>query len=93
VISGTEAATLGLVTRAVDAPREAAFIAAHEIAKKSPDAIRATKKLLNLAGVVSIEEGLGLEEELQRKLLGSPNQMEAVVANFEKREPNFRDPG
>jgi enoyl-CoA hydratase/carnithine racemase len=92
VISGTEAAALGLVTRVVDAPREAAFIAAHEIAKKSPHAIRATKKLLNAAGVVSVEEGLGLEEELQRSLLGSPNQMEAVLANFEKREPNFRDP-
>jgi enoyl-CoA hydratase/carnithine racemase len=92
VVSGTEAAELGLVTRVFDAPREAAFAAAHEIAKKSPHAIRATKKLLNAAGVVSVEDGLGLEEELQRSLLGSPNQMEAVLANFEKREPKFRDP-
>jgi len=36
--------------------------------------------------------GLALEEELQRGLLGSPNQMEAVLANFEKREPKFSDP-
>jgi enoyl-CoA hydratase/carnithine racemase len=93
VISGTEAAALGLVTRVVDAPLEVALAAAHEIAKKSPHAIRATKKLLNASGVLSIEEGLVLEEELQRGLLGSPNQMEAVMANFEKREPKFQDPG
>jgi enoyl-CoA hydratase/carnithine racemase len=92
VVSGMEAAQLGLVTRVVDAPRDAALAAAHEIAKKSPHAIRGTKKLLNASGVVSIEDGLAFEEELQRGLLGSPNQMEAVLANFEKREPNFRDP-
>ena len=35
---------------------------------------------------------LGFEEELQRGLLGSPAQMEAVTANFEKRHPRFEDP-
>lgn len=92
VVSGTEARELGLVTRVTEAPHEVALATAHEIAKKSPHAIRATKKLLNTAGVVSVADGLALEEELQRGLLGSPNQMEAVLANFEKREPKFRDP-
>jgi enoyl-CoA hydratase/carnithine racemase len=92
VVSGTEAAALGLVTRALDTPADSALATAHEIAKKSPHAIRATKKLLNAAGVVPIAEGLELEEELQRGLLGSPNQMEAVLANFEKRDPKFGDP-
>ncbi len=36
--------------------------------------------------------GLELEERLQRQLIGSPNQVEAITANFENREPNFRDP-
>jgi enoyl-CoA hydratase/carnithine racemase len=92
IVQGTEARELGLVTRVMDAPKDAALAMAHEIAKKSPHAIRATKKLLSAAGVVSVADGLALEEELQRGLLGSPNQMEAVLANLEKREPKFRDP-
>ena len=37
------------------------------------------------------EQGLQLEESLQRTLMGTPNQKEAVVANFEKRAPNFQN--
>ena len=92
VISGVEARDLGLVTRVVDAPREAALATAREIAGKSPDAVRASKKLLNASGLLSLEDGLALEAEHQRRLLGSPNQLEAVMANFEKRPPDFRDP-
>jgi hypothetical protein len=33
-----------------------------------------------------------MEAAHQRRLLGSPNQLEAVMANFEKRAPDFRDP-
>ena len=36
-------------------------------------------------------EGLQLEEKLQRALIMSPNQVEAVKANFEKRAPVFAD--
>jgi enoyl-CoA hydratase/carnithine racemase len=93
VVSGLEAQELGLVTRVVESPREAALATAMDIAKKSPHAIRASKRLLNASGLVSLEAGLQLEEELQKQMLGSPNQMEAVMANFEKREPRFRDPG
>lgn len=92
VISGTEAHALGLVTRLADDPREAALATAREIASKSPHAIRGAKRLLNESGVVTVSEGLALEESEQRKLLGSPNQIEAVMANFEKRAPEFRDP-
>jgi enoyl-CoA hydratase/carnithine racemase len=92
IVSGTEAEQLGLVTRVVDAPREAALATARDIAGRSPDAIRSSKQLLNAADLVSLEEGLLLEEKLQRALLGSPNQMEAVMANMEKRAPVFRDP-
>jgi hypothetical protein len=41
---------------------------------------------------VSVEEGLALEEKLQRSLIGRPNQVEAVQANLQKREPKFTDP-
>ncbi len=92
VVSGAQAAELGLATQVSETPREVALALAREIASKSPDAIRAGKRLLNAAGLVGVEEGLRLEEELQSGLLGSANQMEAVRANLEKRDPAFRDP-
>ena len=59
---------------------------------RSPDAIRAGKKLLNAASLVSIDEGLRTEESLQRSLIGAANQIEAVQANMQKRVAQFADP-
>jgi hypothetical protein len=42
--------------------------------------------------VVEVAAGLHLEAELQRGLIGRPNQVEAVRANLEKRTPRFSDP-
>lgn len=92
IVSGTEAERLGLVTRVVDSPREAALEAARDIAGRSPDAIRSGKALLNAAVLASLADGLALEEKYQRGLLGSTNQIEAVMANMERRTPVFRDP-
>jgi len=92
VVSGEEAAALGLVTRVAAAPHEAALTMAREIAGKSPDAIRAGKRLLAAAPLLGVGDGLQLEEQLQRGLLGSANQVEAVAANLQKRPPAFRDP-
>ena len=92
IISGTEAAALGLVTRVADEPHAAALTMAREIAGKSPDAIRAGKHLLNQSVQLGIADGLQLEERLQRRLIGSANQIEAVQANLQKRAPEFRDP-
>ena len=92
VFSGTEAKSMGLATRVSDHPREDALALAAEIAGKSPDAIRAAKKLLQEAWQGSVADGLRLEENLQRSLIGRPNQVESVKANFEKRAPRFSDP-
>lgn len=89
IVQGPEAVQLGLATRVGENPLDEALALAREIASKSPDAIRAGKRLLNAAWLSTNEAGLKLEEELQRKLLGSPNQIEAVQANFEKREPRW----
>jgi enoyl-CoA hydratase/carnithine racemase len=90
VVSGAEAVELGLATHLSESPRDDALELAREIASKSPDAIRAAKKLLNASGLVSLEEGLQLEAKLQGQLIGSPNQIEAVRANLEKRAPDFK---
>lgn len=92
IVSGREAVELGLATRVSDDPREDALAVAREIATKSPDAIRAVKHVLRTTWDSSPEEGLRLEERLQTTLIGSPNQVEAVRANLEKRDPKFSDP-
>jgi len=92
IVSGVEAVELGLATRVSERPYEDAIALAREISGKSPDAIRAGKRLLDASGLLTLAQGLQLEEELQRTLLGSPNQTEAVQANIEKRAPRFRDP-
>ena len=63
-----------------------ALAIAREIAGKSPDAIRAAKRMLNK---LSVDPGPALlaESVEQQKLLGSANQLEAVRANIEKRAP------
>jgi enoyl-CoA hydratase/carnithine racemase len=93
VISGVEAKALGLATKLSERPLDDALALAREIAGKSPDAIRAGKRLLQESWQGSVADGLKLEEELQRKLIGRPNQVEAVKANLEKREPKFGNPG
>jgi enoyl-CoA hydratase/carnithine racemase len=90
IFSAQEALSYGLATRVCDDPRAAAFEVAREIASKSPDAIRAAKRMLNK---LSVDPGPALlaESVEQQKLLGSPNQSEAVRANIEKRAPRFAD--
>lgn len=92
MVEGREAVSLGLVTRLAEDPRATALTMAREIAEKSPDAIRAGKRLLNQAPLLSAADGLALEARLQRGLLGSANQVEAVSANLQKRLPRFDDP-
>ncbi|MBK8590790.1 MAG: hypothetical protein IPN77_16970 [Sandaracinaceae bacterium] len=50
------------------------------IATKNPDAIRAGKRLLNHSLDIPVDARLRFETELQLQLLGSKNQMEAVMA-------------
>jgi len=91
-VEADEALALGLVTRISEDPHAAALELAEEIAAKSPHAIRSGKQLLNSAYGSTTERSLELEEELQRKLLGSPNQIAAVQAAFTKEPPEFTDP-
>jgi enoyl-CoA hydratase/carnithine racemase len=92
ILTGTEAAALGLVTRVADEPRDAAMALAGEIAARSPEAIRAAKRLFNEAWQASPTESLLLETTLVRPLFGTPNQLEAVRAAMAKDQPTFADP-
>ncbi len=92
IVSGSEAAELGLATQISESPHDAALEIAREIAGRSPHAVRATKQLFNATRIGSVEDGFKLEERLQTSLIGSPNQIEAVQANLQKRQPDFKDP-
>ncbi|MEM6707254.1 MAG: crotonase/enoyl-CoA hydratase family protein [Pseudomonadota bacterium] len=91
ILSGEEAKALGLVTHVVDDPLAAALELAREIASKSPDAIRRGKALYEQSWFADERTGLELESVLQTELIGSPNQAEAIRANFEKRAAQFQD--
>ena len=92
VLNGEQAKELGLVTHVDANPLERALALAEEIASKSPDAVRAGKKLLEETWHADERFGLELEDSLQRELIGTPNQVEAIMANFENRVPSFADP-
>lgn len=91
VVSGTEAQALGLATRVSSTPLEAARELAASIAGRSPDAIRAGKRLLNGASPVDAAAVLMAESHEQQRLIGSANQREAALAGLEKRTPKFAD--
>ncbi|MDH5491528.1 MAG: crotonase/enoyl-CoA hydratase family protein [Myxococcales bacterium] len=92
IVGAEEAVRLGLATRVSEDPLEEATTLAEQIAARSPDAIRAAKRLLNEAPRLAHKAALELETELQLGLLGTANQLEAVQARFEKRSGRFTDP-
>ena len=90
-VDGEEAVRLGLATRVADDPRAAALDLARELAAKSPDAIRAAKRLFDPAAARSLPDQLAYERTAIGSLIGSRNQVESVTAFFEKRAPAFED--
>jgi enoyl-CoA hydratase/carnithine racemase len=84
-----EALALGFVTRIAADPHAEAMALARAIAGRNPDAVRAAKRLANLEGDAGAI--LLAESREQAALLRSPNQIEAVMANMQKRAPAFTD--
>jgi enoyl-CoA hydratase/carnithine racemase len=91
VFSGTEAAALGLATRLCADPYADALALAREIAARPPKAMRAAKRLLDLAVEADQKTILLAESREQAALIGAPEQVEAVTARLAKRAPVFAD--
>lgn len=91
IFNGEEALALGIATRLSADPRAEALAYAADVAAKSPDAIRGAKRLLNLPASATTAEILLAESVEQTALIGAPNQIEAVMANLQKRPPTFTD--
>ena len=90
--SGVEAVAYGFATAVHTDPLAAARATAAEIASKSPEAVRALKRLLNASADANSVAILLAESKEQAALIGSPNQIEAVRAGVEKRAARFADP-
>lgn len=91
LFSGVEAAELGIATRLSDDPRSDAMALAAEIAGRSPDAVRGAKELFNRLANADAAEQFADERRVIGGLIGSPNQVEAVRAGMEGRDPDFAD--
>lgn len=89
--SGEEAAHLGIASHVDADPLARATALAEVIADRNPHAIRGAKRLSS----AMLEEGndalLLAESREQAAIIGTKNQMEAVMAGMAKRAANFDD--
>jgi enoyl-CoA hydratase/carnithine racemase len=92
IFSGAEAGELGIATHVSETPREDALALAAEIAGRSPDAVRGSKALFNRLANAGAAEQFAEERRVIGSLIGTPNQVETVKANFEQRAPAYTDP-
>jgi enoyl-CoA hydratase/carnithine racemase len=91
IFTGDEALALGIATRVCADPYADALKLAEEIAGKSPDAIRAGKRLFAVMQDADPKQILLEETREQVALIGSPNQIEAVMAGMQKRAASYVD--
>ncbi len=91
IFSGREAGELGIATRVSETPLDDALAMAAEIAERSPDAVRGAKALINRMQHADAAGQFAEERRRIGELIGTPNQVESVIAGLEKRSPNFAD--
>lgn len=89
-IGATQAAEWGLVTKLSDDPLTEAVALAEDIAGQSPSAIRAAKRVIEVAYAKPRKEVLLEESSEQVELIGKPDQMEVIAANLQGRKPEFK---
>jgi len=90
IFAAEQALEWGLVTEIAADPLARAQALAADIAAKSPSAVRTAKALAEIAVTEGPDEVLLAESRLQADLIGKPHQMEAVMANVQKRAPDFK---
>ncbi|MFL6105881.1 MAG: crotonase/enoyl-CoA hydratase family protein [Marmoricola sp.] len=89
MLSGKEAADLGLVTELAADPVAAAFDLARDISKRSPDSVAAAKRLFNSTWTSSPRATFARERAEQLLLLSLRNTAAARSAAFKKVAPVF----
>ncbi|WP_415919911.1 crotonase/enoyl-CoA hydratase family protein [Tateyamaria sp. SN6-1] len=89
-VSADQAEAWGLVTELAEDPLAAAMALAEALTLKSPAALRAAKALIGYAETHGGAEVLIEESRVQAGLIGTPEQMEVVAAQIQKRAPVFK---
>jgi enoyl-CoA hydratase/carnithine racemase len=89
-IRADKAEKWGLVTSVAEDPMAEAEELAAEIAGKSPSAIRAAKRLIDIAENSERADVLMAESSEQVRLIGKPEQMEVITAQMQGRAPVFK---
>ncbi len=89
--SGVEAHSLGLATRLCVDPYAEALALAQDIAARPPRAMRAAKRLLDLAADADTKAIVLAESREQAALIGASEQVEAVKVRLAKRAAVFED--
>ncbi|RJT24267.1 crotonase/enoyl-CoA hydratase family protein [Chakrabartia godavariana] len=89
--NGAEAKDMGFATHVSEDPHAKAMELARVIANKNPHAMRGAKRLCNLMGDATDAELLQAESDEQLLVIRTPNQIEAVMAEMQKRKPNFAE--
>ena len=92
IISAADASEMGLVNRVLPDSELDAFVDgwARRLAAGPPIALALTKRMLNNAMNVTMEEALDDEGAAQTVNFGSKDTIEAMSAFTEKREPKFK---
>ena len=91
-IQSDECLALGIANKVVeldDLVSETKKWAEH-LAKRSPQALSHTKRLMNASVIKSYDEIFAEEAEIQNNIFGSPENMEGVNAFLEKRDADFK---
>ncbi len=92
VLTAAEAERIGLVHEVVPAGEAVARATAvgEEIALRGPLAVRAAKRLIDLASEVDIDAGLAAELDTSERIFQSDDMLEGAKAFFDKRDPEYR---
>ena len=91
IINGDKGLELGLVSEVSDDPLARAHEFAEQLAERSPDAVAATKKLLNRNRHKGPRAAFGVERGLQLGLIRGANHKIARTAGLAREIPSFVD--
>jgi enoyl-CoA hydratase/carnithine racemase len=92
-VGSAQAVEMGLALRECEpaALMPAVLELAERIARQPPDATRQAKRLLREPHIAEIRAARAREDEAFRQRIGSPENVEAIRAFFEKRKPDFSE--
>ena len=93
-LSASEALAIGLVNRVAAEGEDVLQMAlgmAHQIADSSPWGVKYAKETVTLGADMTLDQGLGLEADLNVILQSTADRAEGIASFLERRPPEFTD--